>query len=269
MLSGRGAFAALFVSVFLIAACATKKEPEAQKDEHVVTVDVAPVVNSAISLKVTSDALIYPLQQAAIIPKISAPVKKFYVERGQRVKAGQLLAELENGDLSAAVTENQAAVDQAEANYETVSRGTVPEEAQKAEVDVKTAKDAMDAQQKVFDSRQALYREGAISQKDVNDAQVAFSQARSQYETALKHLETLKAVSHDLSIKAAGAQRDAVKGKAAGAQVQLGYSRITSPIDGVVTDRPVYAGEMAPNRRSHHYRDGSFVRNRSSAYRAG
>jgi HlyD family secretion protein len=236
------------ISIFLLAlpllfGCAKKAE-ETEQEEHVVTVDVAPVLSSSISLKVTADAILYPRQQAAIVPKISAPVKKFYVERGSRVRAGQLLAELENRDLAAATAENQAVLDQAEANYQTTARGTVPEDLQKAELEVRTTKDTLDAAQKLFDSRQALYREGAISQRDVNDAQVGLTQARSAYESAVKHLETLQAVSREQSVKAAAAQRDAAKARLETAQAQLSYSRITSPIDGVVTDRPLFAGEM-------------------------
>jgi len=234
---------ALVLIGILLSGCSLKKH-EPEEAEHVVTVDVAPVLSSQISLKVTADALLYPLQQAAIVPKISAPVKKFYVERGSRVRAGQLLAEVENRDLAGAAAENQAAFEQAEANYQTTARGTVPEDLQKAELEVRSAKDAMDAQQKLFDSRQALYREGAISQKEVNDAQVALSQARSQYEIAVKRFEILQGVSREQSIKAAAAQRDAAKARAEAAQAQLSYSRIISPIDGVVTDRPFYAGEM-------------------------
>ena len=235
----------LCLCVFVVS-CSTKKE-EPEGAEHVVTVDVAPVVTSPISLKVTGEALLYPLQQAAIVPKISGPVKKFYVDRGSRVRAGQLLAELENRDLASAAAESHATFEQAEANYQTVSRGTAPEELQKTELDVRTTKDAMEAQQKLFENRQALYREGAISQKDVNDAQVALAQARSQYEQAVKHLETLQSVSKEQSIKAAAAQRDAAKARADAAEAQLSYSRIVSPIDGVVTDRPLFAGEMPPS----------------------
>jgi RND family efflux transporter MFP subunit len=102
----------------------------------------------------------------------------------------------------------------------------------------------MEAQQKLFDSRQSLYREGAISQKEVNDAQVNLTQAKTQYELAVKHLQTVQSVSHDQSIKAAEAQRNAAKARLESTQAQLNYSKITSPIDGVVTDRPVFAGEM-------------------------
>jgi RND family efflux transporter MFP subunit len=105
----------------------------------------------------------------------------------------------------------------------------------------------MDAAQKLLQARQDLLKAGAISQKEVNDSQVAFTQARSQYDLAVKHLETVQAVGREGEIKSASAQRDAAKGRVESAQAQLGFSKITSPIDGVVTDRPIYAGEMPPS----------------------
>jgi len=231
-----------FTVGLLLCGCSAKKVPEG---EPVVTVDVAPVLNSAIQLKVNADAVLYPMQQAAIVPKTSAPVKKFYADRGARVRAGQLLAELENQDLAGAVTESRAAYEQAEAAYETTARATVPQEVQKADLDLRAAKGVLDAQQKIYDSREALFKEGAIAQKDVNDAQVNLTQARNQYEIARTHVETLQSVAKDQELKAAIAQRDAARGRYETAQAQLSYSKIVSPIDGVVTDRPIYPGEMA------------------------
>src|SRR5215831_18292944 len=132
---------AILCGLLFFGCAAKKEEAKAEEGERVVTVDVAPVLSSPISQKITAEALLYPLQQAAIVPKISAPVKKLYVDRGSRVQAGQLLAELENSDLAGAVAENKASVDQAEASYETVAKATVPEETQKAELDVRTTKD--------------------------------------------------------------------------------------------------------------------------------
>src|SRR5580765_9038878 len=111
----------LVLGTIVFFGCSRKTEEKAEAEEHVVTVDVAPVLASPISQKVTVDALLYPTQQAAIVPKTAAPVRKFYVDRGAHVRAGQLLAELENRDLAGAVTENQAALEQAEANLQTVS----------------------------------------------------------------------------------------------------------------------------------------------------
>ncbi len=227
----------------IAASCGGKKEVDTAP---VVTVDVAPVLLSKIQQTIRVDGLLYPKQQAAIAPKITAPVKRIDVRRGAHVRAGQPLVELENQDLVGAATESRATLTQAEANFETTSKATVPEELQKAELDAKAAQDAVDAQQAIYNSRQQLYKEGAIAQKDVNDAQVALSQARAQYETARKHLEDLRSFANEEALKAAAAQRDAARGRNESAQAQLGYSRITSPIDGVVTDLPFYPGETPP-----------------------
>jgi multidrug efflux pump subunit AcrA (membrane-fusion protein) len=226
-----------------IAACGGKKEEETSP---VVTVDVAPVLVSKIQRTVRADGLLYPRQQAAIIPKVTSPLKRAYVQRGVKVRAGQLLAELENQDLAGAATESRAALNQAEATFETTSKATVPEDLQKAELDAKAAEDAAKAQQTVFENRQRLYREGAIAQKDVNDAQVAFSQARAQAETARKRLDDLRSFVTEQTLKAAAAQRDAARGRNESAQAQFAYTRLVSPIDGVVTDLPFYPGETAP-----------------------
>jgi multidrug efflux pump subunit AcrA (membrane-fusion protein) len=234
------AVAAAFVSV---SSC---RRQSAEEASPVVTVDVAPVLLSRIQRTIRAQGLIYPRQQAAIVPKVSAPIKKAYVQRGIKVRAGQPLVELENQDLAGAATESRASFDQAQATYETTARATVPEEEQKAELDAQAAKQALDAQQAIYDNRRQLLQEGAIAAKDVNDTQVALSQARTQYETAHKRLDDLRGFARDQEMKAAAAQRDAARGHFETAQAQLAYTRITSPIDGVVTDLPFYAGETPP-----------------------
>jgi RND family efflux transporter MFP subunit len=70
---------------------------------------------------------------------------------------------------------------------------------------------------------------------------------RTQYETALKHRDDLNNFAKDEEIKAAAAQRDVAKAHHVTTQTLLGYSRIFSPISGVVTDRPLFEGEMPQN----------------------
>src|SRR5262249_17969530 len=122
--------AALALVAALLVACRGKKEAEAAP---VVTVDVAPVLLSQIQRTVRADGVLYPKQQAAIVPKISAPIKKAFVQKGSKVRAGQPLLELENQDLAGAATESRAAFAQAQATFETTARATVPQEVQKAE----------------------------------------------------------------------------------------------------------------------------------------
>ena len=91
--------------LLIIAGC---HKPEAAPTPE-VTVQAAQPHLGSISNQITADATLSPLAQAAISPKVTAPVKKFYVQRGARVKAGELLATLENTDLSAAALDNEGA----------------------------------------------------------------------------------------------------------------------------------------------------------------
>ena len=75
-----------------------KAEPESKP---VAPVQVAPAIKGSIRVIVNADAVLFPRDQANIVPKISAPVRRFLVNRGDHVKQGQLLAELENRDLVA------------------------------------------------------------------------------------------------------------------------------------------------------------------------
>jgi multidrug efflux pump subunit AcrA (membrane-fusion protein) len=213
--------------------------------EPIVTVQGAPVEKTTIEHVIKTEAVLFPRQQAAIVSKISAPVQKFLIKRGSPVHEGQLLAVLENRDLSAAAQENKGALSQAEATYETTTAAGLPEEIQKAEAEEQQSKRALDAQEKVYQSRQQLYEEGALPRKELDQSGVEFVQARNQYAIAKKHLDTLMAIGKQQELKAAAGQLDSDKGKYKGAEAQLSYSEIHSPINGVVTDRPLYPGEMA------------------------
>src|SRR5215471_936031 len=219
-----------------------KKESE-EKPE--VTVQAAPAQRNDISRLVSAEAVVFPVAQSAITPKINAPVKRFLINRGQKVHKGQLLAELENRDLSAAALDNQGAYDQAQATYETNVGATLPQDIQKAELDVQTAQQELDAQQKLYSSREDLFKQGALPRKDLDTAGVALAQARSQYSVAKKRLDGLNAIGKEQTLKAAKGQLSSAKGKLMGAEAQLSYSEIRSPIDGFVTDRLLFPGEMA------------------------
>jgi len=214
-------------------------------EEPVVPVQIVTVAKLAIQQKITADAVLFPIAQSAIVPKISAPVKKFLVNRGSHVRAGQLLAELENRDLAAAAQENKGSYDQAQAQYTTTTGADLPQEVQKANLDVQAAKQQLDAQQKIYDSRKDLVQQGALPRKELDQSGVDLTNARNQYAIVQKHLDSLNAIGKQQTMKSATGQLESAQGKYQGAAAQLSYSEIKSPINGVVTERPLYPGEMA------------------------
>jgi len=225
----------------LLAGCSK----DSGEKEAVVPVQVVPVEKTTIQHVVTAEAVLFPLQQSALTPKIGAPVKAFYVKRGSRVRQGQLLATLENRDLIAAAQDTKGSYDQAQAVYETTTAADLPEQVQKATLDAQAAKQLLDAQQKVYNSRQDLFQQGAMPRKDLDQAGVDLTNARNQSELAQRHLDALMAIGKQQALKAAAGQLESAKGKYLGAEAGVSYSEIRSPIDGVVTDRSLYPGEMA------------------------
>ena len=221
----------------------SKGEKEA---EPVVTVQAAVAERGTIEQVITADAILFPKDQAAITPKITAPVKAFYVNRGSPVHRGELLAVMENRDLAAAEVDNKGAYEQAQAAYGIATSSSLPEEWQKAEFDLKAAKQEYEAQQKIYDSRKVLYEQGALPRKDFDQSAVAAIQAKANYEIAQRHLTALEAAGKKDQMKLAKGQLTSAQGKYEGAAAQLSYSEIRSPIDGVVTERPLYPGETAP-----------------------
>src|SRR6201998_1189941 len=239
----RGASAAstILAGLMILTSCSSDKGDK----EPLVTVQVAAVEKTDIQRTITTQAILFPRQQAAIVPKISAPVQKFLVQRGSAVHEGQLLAVLENRDLAAAAQDTKGAYDQAQATYATTTGANLPEEVQKAEADLQQAKQALDAQEKILETRQQLFEQGALPRKELDQSRVDITQARNQYAIAKHHLDALMAIGKQQELKAAAGQLESAKGKYLGAEAQLSYSEIHSPINGVITDRPLYAGEMA------------------------
>ena len=211
-----------------------------------VTVQASLPHLGSISNLIAADGTLTPLAQAAISPKVTAPVKKFYVQRGARVKSGQLLATLENSDLSAASLDNQGAYTAAEAGYETATQATVPEEYSKAQLDLAQTKANLDLNQSFVTARTQLFSQGAIPGRDLDTAKAALVQAQAAFDIAQQHFESIQKFSNKASLAAAKGQLESAKGKLLGAQAQLSYTEIRSPIDGVVTERPLFAGETAP-----------------------
>jgi len=95
---------ALALCLLALAACSKKAEKGA---EPIVPVQVTAVRLDSIRRIIFADGVLFPMNQASVTPKVSAPVRKFYVNRGDHVRQGQLLAVLENRDLAAAARESK------------------------------------------------------------------------------------------------------------------------------------------------------------------
>ena len=147
---------AIMVSAMMAASTGCSGDNTLPPPEPVVSVETAPAKVQTIVDLVTAEGVLYPIHQASISPKITAPVRRFYVQRGDKVHRGELLAVLENKDLSAAVVSAQGSYDQAQATYASTTASALPEEIQTANLNVVNTRTALAAQQKLYDSEKNL-----------------------------------------------------------------------------------------------------------------
>lgn len=210
-----------------------------------VSVQAEKPEQGLLSEHMVVDAVLAPFAQAAITPKISAPVKRFYVQRGSHVKEGELLVTLEDADLAAAAQDNKGSYEAAQAAYATTTKAQVPEDTQRAELDLAQAQANLGLSESIVKSRKQLFEQGAIPGRDLDTAEAALVQTQAAYNTARMHLESLRKVSREAALQAAKGQLTSAEGKLKGADALVSYSVIRSPISGVVTDRSLFAGETA------------------------
>jgi multidrug efflux pump subunit AcrA (membrane-fusion protein) len=234
--------ALVLLCALLLPSCHKKEEAEV---EAPAPVQVTAVTQDTIRRTFSGDGVLWPKDQTIVNAKISAPVQKFYVNRGDHVKGGQLLATLENRDLTAAANESRGALEQAESNLRMTQGATIPESVTKAQTDVEAARQATDAAKRVLDSRAQLLKEGALARRLVDEAQVNYVQANSNFQASQEHLRALQNVGKQEQVRTASAQVDAAKYHAATTAAQLSYSQIHAPKSGIVADRPLFEGDMA------------------------
>ena len=220
-----------------------KKSEEAP--EPTVSVQAEHPTVGPISEEIAVDAVLSPLAQAAMEPRISAPIAAEFVQRGTHVHKGQLLLTLEDRDLRGAALDSRGNLTQAQAIYTAATLATIPEDAQKAELDVAQAKANLDVANHTVEERKRLLEQGAIARRDVDTAVATLVQAKAAYDTAEKHLVNVQKTIQKANVDSAEGQLTSAQGKLDSAEAQVSYASIQSPIDGVVTDRPLFPGETA------------------------
>ncbi len=173
----------------------------------------------------------------------AAPIRAQYVQRGAHVRKGQLLLTLEDRDLRGNALDTKGGFTSAEAAYTTATQATIPEDVQKARVDVDQARANLDVANRTAEERKRLLAQGAIAGRDVDTAIAAAVQAQAAYDTAVKHLASVENTTRRTNAQAAQGQLTSAKGKLESAEAQVSYANLRSPISGVVTERPFFAGE--------------------------
>ena len=192
---------------------------------------LATIERGDLARVVVATGKIQPLSKVEIKSKASGIVKKLYVDYGDRVKAGQILAELDKVQLEANVREAQANLQAAQAALEaansTLERNKVDAEGP----DVPFLKSNMERAEN-------MYKDGLISKSLAEDAEKNYQLALNRQMSAQRNIAVSRA-------EMAKAEAQVSQSKAALERVEedLRNSTIVSPIDGLVLSRDVNVGD--------------------------
>ena len=192
---------------------------------------VATVERGDLAKSVVATGKVEPITKVEIKSKASGIVKKLYVEYGDRVKAGQVLAELDKDEIEAQVRSQKAQLESAESNLHAADADYERSKVDALGVDVPTLKRA-------YDRAKSMAKDGVVSQSALDDAQRAYEMAVNKQSVAQAQVTVNKA-------KVAQAHADVQKAQATLSQLeeQLSYTTIVSPIDGIVLSRDVEVGD--------------------------
>ncbi len=235
------------VSVFLcvVVICGCDRAKEDAPEKPVVRVKVTSAAIADIPQTVTAPASIFPRDQANVSARITAPIRELRARKGDTVRAGDVLAVLENRDLMAQREEAQAALSDAEANLRKTEAGTVPADVERARGQVETTRAALDQAQKNYDRRRRLFEQGAIPQKDLLQTETEFATAKANFEVAQKSLDLLQRQSATGDIAMAGSKVEQARARLNAATANLQYTDLRSPFSGTLTEQFQYPGDMA------------------------
>jgi HlyD family secretion protein len=162
---------------------------------------------------------------------------------GQSVRKGELLARLDNAELTSAVAEQRAALQEAEARLAELEAGSRPQEIDQAKADVQTQEAELVRIRKDYERSEMLYHNGAIASAQFDAAKSAFESRVAQLSRAEDQLSLAKEGPRKEIIEAAAHRVRQAGAQLRVAEEKLNDTRIYAPFSGVILRKNVELGD--------------------------
>ncbi len=204
-----------------------------QSHKNLVTVQTGKAQKQSLSSVVSASGEIKPKTYVNIGANAFGKIIKLHVKEGDRVKKGDVLAQLENVQSTADVNANKASLQAAETDYVAAEAGL-----QTSRADLNRAHSDADHARLDWQRAQGLYKDALIAKQDYDTKKAAWESAEAGLAQAQARVEQAKA------------QRDSAQRHIS--QNQANLTRVSdvlqktiyaAPYDGVITNLPVREGE--------------------------
>jgi HlyD family secretion protein len=207
-----------------------------------------PVQTQSLKVSFEASGSIEPVTSVNISPKTTGRLTALYVEQGDTVKAGQLLARMDSANLAAEVVQAQAELTQAQAEYTKVLNGNRQEAIARAKSQVLSAQAQVDLNAKRLEKNRFLAQEGAIAQLTLEEYISQDKTSRASLAEAEEQLRELEKGSRLEDIAQSQARVAAAKAKVDLAQTNLNDTAIYAPFNGIISQKYATVGAVVtPN----------------------
>ena len=210
------------------------------------SIEALTVATQIQSWEISTEASgsIQPIDSVNVSPKSTGRLTALYVEQGDEVKTGQLLAKMDSANLKAELAQAQGELAQAQAEYMRVLNGNRSEAISRAKSQVRSAQARADLATKRLEKYSFLAQEGAIASLTLDEYISEDLTARASLLEAQEQLQELVTGSRPEDIEQYKARVSTAQAKVALAQSRLKDTDIRAPFDGIVSQRYAVVGSI-------------------------
>lgn len=176
--------------------------------------------------------------------KVTGRVAWIGVEKGDKVKEGQILVRLEDQEFRAQYDQARGAADSARAQLQQLQNGSRPEEIQQSEHNLSEARATAVNDKLALDRTKNLVAQGVLSQQALDDATAKYESSQQRVRSLEQSYQLAKIGPRAEEIARAKGALTQGEGQAAYAKSQLDATVIRAPISGTILDRSAEKGEL-------------------------
>ncbi len=204
----------------------------------------APLSSGGGAVILNATGYIIAAHKIELASKVVGKVASIGVEKGDRVKAGQVLVRLEDDEYRARMLESQGQLETLKARLAEAEHGSRPEEIAKAKADVAQARADQENARVTLERARDLVRDKVMAKQTLDDAQARYDGAAAKVASLERASDLVRLGPRQEEIDALRAQVNQAQGTLNYAQVQLDNTVIRAPIDGTILERNVEQGEF-------------------------
>lgn len=234
----------VFLNFVILSGCSSKSDSKA--DVKTYPVKAIELQKKSYPSSLEYDGITGGSEVRKLSFKSSAKISKIYVSKGQHVKKGDNLVDLDKTDLNFAQNAAKAQMDAAQAQYDKAVNGAQAEDINKAQIAEKNAEDNYNYCKDLYDKTVNLYQMQAATQQQVNDAKNKLDNTESALNSAKETLDQLQNGTRDEDKQAALAELNTAKADYDSKSSLVQDASLTADEDGYIVDVLCKEGEMQP-----------------------